>query len=202
MRLTHFGHACVRLDDGDRALVIDPGTFADAAAALAGATAVLVTHEHPDHVDVEALKAAQAGDPALTVHTHAALAGDLGGLAIEAGERRQIAGFTVQAVGGRHAEVIDALPGCPNLGYVVNGLYHPGDSLFVPDAEVETLLIPAAGPWLKVGEAVQFVRDVRPARGFPIHDIHLSRIGREYADAWLQEETAYTRLARGESADL
>lgn len=78
MKLTHFGHACVRVQDGDRVPVIDPGTFSDAEEALSGATAVLVSHEHADHIDVEALKAAQAGNPTLTVHTHAALATELG----------------------------------------------------------------------------------------------------------------------------
>ncbi|MFC7641103.1 MBL fold metallo-hydrolase [Streptosporangium lutulentum] len=78
MILTNFGHACVRVQDGDRMLVIDPGTFSEAEAALSGATAVLVSHEHADHIDVEALKAALAGNPTLTVHTHAALAAELG----------------------------------------------------------------------------------------------------------------------------
>ncbi|SEG95370.1 L-ascorbate metabolism protein UlaG, beta-lactamase superfamily [Nonomuraea solani] len=202
MRLTHFGHACVRVQDGDRVLVIDPGTFSDAEAALSGATAVLVTHEHPDHVDVEALKAARAADPGLTVHTHAALAAELGGGAVAAGETFTAAGFTVKAVGGVHAEVIDGLPGCPNLGFIVDGLYHPGDSLFVPADEVGTLLVPAAGPWVKISESITFVRDVRPARAFPIHDVQLSKVGLEYFDAWLEEETDYARLPAGESVDL
>jgi L-ascorbate metabolism protein UlaG (beta-lactamase superfamily) len=204
VKLTHFGHACVRVQDGDRVLVIDPGTFSDAEAALFGATAVLVSHEHADHVDVEALKAAWAGNPALTVHTHAALAAELGegAVAVAAGETFTAAGFTVKAVGGVHAEIIDGLPGCPNLGFIVNGLYHPGDSLFVPADEVDTLLVPAAGPWVKIGEAIAFVRDVRPARAFPIHDIQLSKIGLEYFDEWLEEETDYARIPVGNSVDL
>jgi L-ascorbate metabolism protein UlaG (beta-lactamase superfamily) len=53
--------------------VIDPGTFSDAAAALDGAAALLVTHEHPDHVDVDAVTAALASDPDLTVWTTASV---------------------------------------------------------------------------------------------------------------------------------
>ena len=49
MRFTKLGHSCVRLEKDGAVLVIDPGTFTDAAAALAGAAAVLVTHQHPDH---------------------------------------------------------------------------------------------------------------------------------------------------------
>ena len=29
MQLTKFTHSCVRLDDGDRRLVIDPGVFSE-----------------------------------------------------------------------------------------------------------------------------------------------------------------------------
>jgi L-ascorbate metabolism protein UlaG (beta-lactamase superfamily) len=204
VELRNFGHACVRVQDGDRALVIDPGIFSDAEAALSEATAVLVSHEHPDHIDVEVLKAARARNPALIVHTHAALAAELGegAVAVTAGETFTAAGFAVKAVGGVHAEVIDGLPGCPNLGFIVDGLYHPGDSLFVPTDEVDTLLVPASGPWVKIGEAIAFVRGVRPARAFPVHDIQLSKIGLEYFDGWLEEETTYARLPVGDSVNL
>ena len=53
MRLTKLGHSCVRLDKDGATVVIDPGTFTEAEAALAGVAAVLVTHEHPDHLDAE-----------------------------------------------------------------------------------------------------------------------------------------------------
>jgi L-ascorbate metabolism protein UlaG (beta-lactamase superfamily) len=205
MRLTKFGHACVRLEDGDRVLVIDPGTLSEPDV-LAGATAVLITHEHEDHLDTDKLAAARARNPALTVHTHAALAEALGAgvSAVAAGDTFTAAGFTVRAVGGEHAEIVDGLPGCANLGYVVEGVYHPGDSLFVPAEAVETLLLPASGPWLKIGEAIGFVRAVGPARAFPVHESHLSALGLEYFDGWLDAKggTDYARLEPGRSADL
>ncbi|MEV4516685.1 MBL fold metallo-hydrolase [Dactylosporangium sp. NPDC049525] len=203
MRLTKYGHACVRLDDGDRALVIDPGVYSEPAA-LSGATAVLVTHEHADHVDVAALAAARAADPALTVYTHAALAGELGAVAVEVGDTFTAAGFTVRVVGGVHAEIIDGLPGCPNVGFVVEGVYHPGDALFVPAEPVDTLLVPASGPWVKLGEVIEFARRIGPARAFPIHDVNLSVHGLESFDGWLAETagTDYARVPLGGSVDL
>ncbi|MGW1070146.1 MBL fold metallo-hydrolase [Streptomyces aureus] len=205
MRLTKYGHACVRIEDGDRVLVIDPGTFSETEA-LSGADAVLITHEHADHIDVDKLDAARKSVPGLTVHTHPALAAALGRgtTAVAPGETFTAAGFTVQAVGGEHAEIIDGLPGCPNIGFVVEGVYHPGDSLFVPDQPVHTLLVPASGPWLKLREAIEFVRAVRPARAFPIHDVNLSDFGKENFDGWLEEEpgTEYARIPLGGSVDL
>ncbi|MDH6113414.1 L-ascorbate metabolism protein UlaG (beta-lactamase superfamily) [Kitasatospora sp. MAP12-15] len=207
MRLTKYGHACVRIEDGDRVLVIDPGTLSDPES-LRGATAVLITHEHDDHIDVEQLRAARDRNPALTVHTHAALASALGdgAIPVAAGDTFSAGGFTVRAVGGEHAGVVDDLPGCPNLGFIVDGIYHPGDSLFVPaeaDA-VETLLVPASGPWLKLGEAIGFVRAVGPARAFPIHDAHLNEIGLETFDWWVETKggAEYARIPLGGSVDL
>ncbi|GAA3221406.1 MBL fold metallo-hydrolase [Dactylosporangium siamense] len=199
MRLTKYGHACVRLEDGDRALVIDPGVYSEPAA-LAGATAVLITHEHADHVDVDLL----ATNPALTVYTHPALAAQLGAVAVEVGDTFTAAGFTVRVVGGVHAEIVDGLPGCPNVGYIVDGVYHPGDALFVPAEPVDTLLVPASGPWVKLGEVIEFTRAVRPARAFPIHDVNLSARGLESFDDWLTETagTDYSRIPLGNSVDL
>ena len=51
-------------------LVIDPGAFSERAA-LDGVDAVLITHEHFDHLDVDALADALAKRPNATVHTHA-----------------------------------------------------------------------------------------------------------------------------------
>jgi len=149
MRLTKFGHACVRLEDGDRRLVIDPGTYTDAEA-LSGATGVLVTHEHADHVDVDKLEQALADNPALSVHGPTAWADTvrprLGPTitGVTEGDSFDAAGFEVTAVGGRHAEIIDGLPGCANVGFMVAGAYHPGDSLFVPDEPVGLI---ALSPW-------------------------------------------------------
>lgn len=209
MRVRKFGHACVRFEDADRFLVIDPGTYTEPEA-LTGATGVLVTHEHADHADLDQLEAACRADPALTVHGPAGWAdsarGRLGDavMGVASGDAFEAAGFGVRAVGGEHAEIIDGLPGCPNLGYLVAGAYHPGDSLFVPEEDVETLLVPVSGPWLKHRDAIELMRAIRPARAFPIHDSMLSDLGLANVDAWLEGEgrADYRRIPPREAVDL
>ena len=51
MHITHLGHACVLIEMADTRLIIDPGTFAGDLAGVRDLDAVLVTHQHPDHLD-------------------------------------------------------------------------------------------------------------------------------------------------------
>jgi glyoxylase-like metal-dependent hydrolase (beta-lactamase superfamily II) len=56
MRITWFGHSAFRLEFADKAVLIDPfltgnpGFSGDAEAAARGATHILITHGHSDHI--------------------------------------------------------------------------------------------------------------------------------------------------------
>jgi L-ascorbate metabolism protein UlaG (beta-lactamase superfamily) len=207
VRLTKYGHACVRLDLDGGSVVLDPGTYSPDVD-LTGVADALVTHEHADHIDVDRLVPLLRDG--LRLHTNADVAASLAsdhGLEVHAvgpGETFAVAGVDVQVVGGEHAEIYNGLPGCANVGFILAGVYHPGDALHVPDVEVETLLVPVSAPWLKLREALDFVRAVGPARAFPIHDAMFSDIGNAGVDRWMVNEggTDYRRLAPGESTEL
>ncbi|HKC26606.1 MAG TPA: MBL fold metallo-hydrolase [Jatrophihabitans sp.] len=176
MELTKHGHSCVRIDDGDRTLVLDPGGFSDLDAALDGADAVLITHEHRDHLDADRVRAAAKADARLSIWAPKPVAEQLADLGeqvvtVGAGEAFEAAGFTVRTFGGQHALIHPLIPIVANVGYLINDtVYHPGDSLVVPDAHVQTLLLPAVAPWSKVSEVIDYVVAVRAPRAYPIHD--------------------------------
>lgn len=187
--LTKYAHACLTLSADDRTLLFDPGAFTpDAAGLLATVDAVLITHDHVDHLDVDVVGAALERRPALPIFAPAAVAALLPEhrvTVVSPGDTFRAADFEVRVVGGEHAAVHGDLPPMTNVGYLVEGIYHPGDSYVVPDAEVDTLLLPTSGPWTKVGEAVDFVRAVRPRRSVQIHDGMLGEIGRTSMDLFL-----------------
>ena len=166
MRLTKFSHACVRLDRDGAVLVIDPGSLSERAA-LDGADAVLITHEHFDHLNVAALTDALAVRPSVRIFTHPDVTPKLGDLAevvteVEAGDDFEAAGFAVRTYGGLHAMIHPEFPRVANLGFFIEGVYHPGDSFDIPtDAEVSTLFVPVSGPWLKV-RGTEWSSRVRP----------------------------------------
>lgn len=212
MRLTKFTHSCVRFDDGDRSLVIDPGMFSEVDQALDGAGAILITHEHPDHLDVDRVSAALQRDSALRVWAPASVAATLGPLgdrveAVGPGETFDAAGFGVATFGGQHAVIHPSIPVIANLGYLVAGVYHPGDSFIVPTADVQTLLVPIHAPWSKVSEVIDFTVAVRAPQALPIHDSLLTPPGRAIVEGHVgriggQFGTEYRSVQPGEQLDL
>ncbi|MBB5870392.1 L-ascorbate metabolism protein UlaG (beta-lactamase superfamily) [Allocatelliglobosispora scoriae] len=205
MKVTKFEHSCVRVERDGAVLVIDPGPWASPAA-LDGVDAVLITHEHFDHLDVEKLADTLARRPTVTVHAHASVMLKLGVLKgvlneVSSGQEFTAAGFGVKAYGGLHALVHPDVTPVPNLGFLVEGsVYHPGDSFDVPvGAEVETLFVPVSGPWLKISESVDFVRAIGPRRAIALHDGLLNDMGHMVGDANMTMLSGcdYSRLEPG-----
>jgi L-ascorbate metabolism protein UlaG (beta-lactamase superfamily) len=183
MRLTKLGHACVSLEKDGATLVIDPGTWSGPGV-LNGAQAVLVTHEHPDHLDAAAVRAALTDDPALELWSNPSVTAqfaDFGSRVHEVAEGDVItpAGFDVHVYGRDHAQIMPEVPIIANTGFAVEGLvFHPGDSFTVPQEPVATLLLPVSAPWLKFAEVASYAREVAPARGgIAIHDAIVSPEG-------------------------
>ncbi|MCW2495801.1 MBL fold metallo-hydrolase [Jatrophihabitans sp.] len=176
MQLTKYTHACVRLDEGDRTLVIDPGVFSELDAALDGADAVLITHEHADHLHADRLSDALTANPRLQVWAPLSVVETLDEfgdqvVAVDPGQDFEAAGFRVQTFGGQHAVIHPSIPVIANIGYLVdNSVYHPGDSFSVPSVDVSTLLLPTHAPWSKTAEVIDFAVAVRAPQVFQIHD--------------------------------
>jgi L-ascorbate metabolism protein UlaG (beta-lactamase superfamily) len=215
MRLTKFSHSCVRLERDGAVLVIDPGTLSERKA-LDGVDAVLITHEHFDHLDVEALADALGKRPSIEVYTHPDVIEKLEGLSgvvhpVVPGDEFTAAGFQVRTYGGLHAIIHPEIPRIANVGFFIEGtggrggVYHPGDSYDVPtDAEVDTLLVPVAGPWMKMAEAIDFARQVAPRRAYALHDGVLNDVGLQLADTLMgtMSRAEYGRLEPGQQVEL
>ncbi|WP_028638834.1 MBL fold metallo-hydrolase [Nocardioides sp. URHA0032] len=209
MRITKFGHACVRVEHDGTTVVLDPGVFTDPSA-VDSADAVLITHEHADHYLPDHLLA--AGAPVFTIE---AVAAKIREEAPAVAERLTVVapgstfdvGVPVRAVGELHAVIHPEFPRITNSGYVLTlgdaKVYHPGDALTEPGEAVEVLLVPSSAPWLKASEAVEFARAVKAPRNLAIHDRIYTEaahgILEQHMNAFLPKEgLEYVRRADGE----
>ncbi|KIQ07622.1 MULTISPECIES: MBL fold metallo-hydrolase [Curtobacterium] len=182
MEVTKLEHACQIITEGNTRLVLDPGNFTRPVD-VTGVVAVVVTHEHPDHVTPEQLHRILAADPDAVVFgpegVRAALADS--GIAVEVvtdGDHRTVGPFELSFHGTRHQLIHSSVPIVDNTGVLVNGrLFHPGDSYTDPGVPVEVLAAPVGAPWLKVGEMMDAVAAIAPSRAYPIHEATLSDIG-------------------------
>ncbi|NIK56282.1 MBL fold metallo-hydrolase [Kribbella shirazensis] len=203
MKLTKFAHACVRMEKDGKVLLIDPGTFSEDAV-FEQADAVLITHEHPDHVDVERLRGVQA-----PIFTTAGVAGQLNDervTVVADGQSFDAAGFAIRAYGRNHAMILPELGvPCENIGYLVDdAIYHPGDSFTQPDREVHTNLVPISGPWFALPAAVEYARSVKAQQTVGIHNALLSDVGLGMMQRWIGDAGGrpYHALTPGQSIEL
>jgi L-ascorbate metabolism protein UlaG (beta-lactamase superfamily) len=182
MQLTHFGHSCLLANfKGDSAadttVLFDPGNFSHGFEGITGLSAILITHQHPDHADPERLPALVDANPQAALYADPATAAQLGGAwkAVNAGDEFTIGHLTVRGLGGKHAVIHPDIPVIDNISYLIGDgshparLMHPGDALYAPGEPVDVLAAPAAAPWMKIAEAVDYLRAVAPARAVPIH---------------------------------
>lgn len=185
MKLTKYGHSCLLIEQGPDRILVDPGTFSQGWENLTGLTAVLLTHQHADHVDIARLPGL------LALNSDVQLFADPGSVSsladagvtatpVEPGDTLDLA-TPVQVFGDTHAVIHRDIPTIANRGYLIDGrLYLPGDSLQVPTPAVEILALPVAAPWMAAKEAVDFLRAVDPTTVIPIHEKILANPGMVY----------------------
>jgi L-ascorbate metabolism protein UlaG (beta-lactamase superfamily) len=211
VRIIHFGHSCVLVETATARVLIDPGNLAHGFEIARDLDGILVTHQHPDHLDPAQLPVLVAANPNATLVVDEGSAEIVAGLGLTAtvgrpGDDFRFGGLTARVVGGRHHAVHPDFEPVANNGYVLDdgAFYHPGDSLFVPDQPIDVLGVPTAAPWLQSGWACDFLRAVAPRVAVPIHQGVLSHEAIYYD--WLErlapKGTSVTVVPRGELVDV
>lgn len=127
MQLTHFGHSCLLADISDTTVLFDPGTFSHGFEGITGLSAILITHQHPDHADVARLPALIEANPQAALYADPQTAAQLGEpwQAVHPGDAFRVGSLNVRGTGGRHAVIHPEIPVIDNISYLLGDDEHP-----------------------------------------------------------------------------
>lgn len=210
MKITKYGHACLVVEQGENRLIVDPGFYTEDLPEVSNVAAIVITHQHDDHCYEPQLDRILANNPDAKIFGPDEVVKRLGGYpatAVHHGDYHVVGGFTLEFFGDMHAEIHRSFPLVQNCGVMINDtLYYPGDSFTRPDRPVEILACPTSAPWLKIGDVMDFVAEVKPRRSFATHNALLSEKGHALNNGRVKAVTeqgggTFNYLLDGESLD-
>jgi L-ascorbate metabolism protein UlaG (beta-lactamase superfamily) len=209
MKITKYEHACLVVEEEGKRLIIDPGAYTKSLTDFANVVCIVITHVHADHFNKDLVMKILKANPGAIVISVKEVTDQLTearSITTNAGGKEGIGPFSLEFFGGHHAFIHDGNPVNQNVGVLVNDiLYYPGDSYDLPSKTgVKIAAVPASGPWMKAGEAMDFLLALKPKQAFPTHDAFLSEIGEGFVNNWLSqaEGTGYKALKPGESLEV
>lgn len=192
MKITKLGHCCLVVEitpllsqttvlslireNKTVRIMTDPGAWTTRQNEEKGIDYIFITHEHQDHFHVESLKTVLKNNPQAKVVTNRAVGKLLDVETIpyeilEHGNEQNFGGVHVEGHGEKHATIYQDFGTVQNTGYFfANRFFYPGDAFFNPEKPVEILALPVAGPWMKMAEAIDYAKTLKPKVCFPVHD--------------------------------
>jgi len=193
MKVTKLEHATLVLEKDGKTLIIDPGFYTRPMDGYQNVVAIVITHNHDDHVHEVQIARIVKDNPGVLILGTKEVADRLlsyGAKPVYHGDFHEIGPFTAEFFGDTHIEIHRSIPLIQNCGVMINDtLYYPGDSYTQPDRKVKYLACPASAPWLKIGDVMDFVAAVKPEHSFPTHNIHLSEQGHQMNNGRIKSVT-------------
>ncbi|MDP3785450.1 MAG: MBL fold metallo-hydrolase, partial [bacterium] len=208
-----IGHCCLLIEiDGVRILT-DPGELSMAQNDAENIDAILITHEHYDHLHIESVKKILENNPETKIITNTSVGKILDKESIpyqivEDTQHIALKDVLIEAFGDVHAEIWKELGRVQNTGYfIAQKLFYPGDALYIPAKTPEILALPIAGSWIKIKEAIEYAIVVKPKTCFPVHDgvvepKALKRLHEFIKKVFEAEEIKFTPMLAGDEHDF
>ena len=182
LQLTFLGHGSLALTFNGRHIYIDPFSKVADYARLPKADLVLLTHEHSDHLDPQALASLRT-DKTVVVMTQACAGQVAGGIVLHNGDTRTVDGIPIEAVPAYN--LVHKRPngqpfhpkGAGN-GYILTfgdqRVYIAGDTEAIPEMkalrDIACAFLPMNLPYTMTPEMVaEAARAFRPKILYPYH---------------------------------
>lgn len=154
----------------------DPGAWTTTQNEIKGVDIVLITHEHPDHFHLESLQKVLVNNPTALVISNSRVnsllaENNISTTLVEHEQQKTVAHIEIAGFGTEHANIYPTIPNVMNTGYLIQKrFFYPGDALTNPGVAIEILAMPIAGPWMKLAEAIDWAKAVKPQVCLPVHD--------------------------------
>jgi L-ascorbate metabolism protein UlaG (beta-lactamase superfamily) len=210
MELTKYEHACFAIEKDGKSIIVDPGSFTTDLTVPDNVVAVIITHDHGDHFNLDQIAEIITKNPKALIIGPQEVTSQLSSYetrTVHGGDSFAIEGFDLDFYGDDHAVIHPVIPIAQNVGVLIEDrIYYPGDSFTMPEKSVDTLALPVAAPWLKISEVIEFMKSVGARFTFPTHDAILSTAGKHIADNMMSSfaEAAGTEYRRidGETIEI
>lgn len=181
MKITKYIHSCLVFEQDGFKVLIDPGnyTFADGRLKpedFADVSAIIISHIHADHLDIDNLKNIIALSNA-SVYTNRQVAASLEKQGIKSelftDGKRSFGGIEFIAMPVIHMPLLDS-PIPEMTGYIINGnILHPVDSMhhtLTGIKDIDLLILPIMAPFCNELQVTQFADTLKPKHILPVHD--------------------------------
>jgi len=210
VKITKHGHACLELELSGKKALIDPGFYTEDVSGIKDVVALVVTHSHDDHCFESQVAAVFAANPKVKIFGTSEVKQKLASFDVTTvyhGDYYEVDGFAFEFFGDMHQIIHKSIPLIQNTGVMVNNtLYYPGDSYTKPDKEVKVLACPTSAPWLKIGDVMDFLEEVKPKHCFATHNSLLSNLGHDLNNSRVKMVTEanggkFTYLEVGQSLE-
>jgi L-ascorbate metabolism protein UlaG (beta-lactamase superfamily) len=176
MKITKLGHCCLLIEEQGVRVLTDPGNYSTSQNDVKELDLIIITHEHPDHLHLESLKQVLVNNSNVPIITNTAVGKILESENIEYqilenGSSTIFKDILIEAYGEKHADIYETVQPVQNTGYfIADKLFYPGDALTDPERPIDVLALPITAPWLKISEAIDYAKKLKPKRAFPVHD--------------------------------
>lgn len=209
IKLIKLGHACVLAEADGTSVLFDPGVWSDELNIddVASLDQIVITHLHPDHMDMKKIAALIERFPEVKMVCDGAVAAKLKeeGITIPTVESTDET-TSFEAPHDVNMPILGA-PIPPNTGYhFAKALSHPGDNNSPPET-MPILAMPFTAPWANPRDGVDACVRLKPKYVIAIHDWHLSDAGRSWYDtaftnSLAQHDIEFITLNHGDSVEL
>lgn len=177
MKITKLGHCCLLIETKGKRILTDPGSYTiNTHSNLENIDCILYTHDHQDHFHLESLKAIIHKNPQIIIYANDSVSGllekeNIRHIKLVHNDNVSLGTILIVGLGEKHAEMHSSIPQISNLGFFIDSkLWYPGDAFTNPERSVEILTLPVSGPWMKIGEAVDYALSIKPKVVIPVHD--------------------------------